>query len=292
VVSVPLFTNDINEAIVAYSNLEFRTQSAELRANVLQATFDKLREQISISAQLASTLTQQTTDQEAANAQLRTQQAGQVSPDIPLAGFISAIGMSAALGEATMPDRSIPLVETTVTAYHTPDGGLRFYQPEFGGPGGFGTTSFSLVKTPPPTGASAPRNLYLVVEYAQAVYDDPFWAKFVTSATPPVQPAKQIVAEAAKLLANAAAWDFPFLVQEIALIASLETNLASLLSGPQAPAQLSAFFSSVKALEQLAQALDPSVKPVPVAGDLLAITAALDATVRIADNIRTASSSG
>jgi hypothetical protein len=283
---VPLFTNDINEAVVAYSNLEFRTQSAELRASVLQATVDKLRAQISISAQLASTLTQQTTDQEAANAQLRTQQTNLVSPDIQLGDFISAIGMAAALGEATMPDRVIASVRTTVTAFHTPDAGLRFYQPEFGDPGGFGTTSFSLVKTPPVPGASAPRNLYVVVEYAQVVYDDPFYRKFATSATPPVQPGAQIVAEAGKLLANAAAWNFPFVVQEIAVIASLEANLASLMSGPQAPAQLGAFSSAVKALEQLAQALDPSVKPVPVAGDLLSITAALDATVRIADNMR------
>jgi hypothetical protein len=285
---MPLVTENIDEARLAFVNVEARALSAELRASALQDTVDKLRAQIPITAELANTLTQQTADQAAVNAQLRTQQVSQIDSDIPLAQFIATVGMSAALGEATMPDRTIPSITTSVTAYHTPDGGLRFYQPEFGDSSGPGTTSFSLVKTPGPAGSATPRNLYLVIEGAQLVFDHPFWTKFATATAPPVQPAQQIVTEAAKILANVGSWSFAFLVQEVAAIATFETTLATLLAQPSSPPQVAAFATAVQTLARLAQAFDPTVKPNPVAGDLLALTAALDATVLIADSIRTA----
>jgi len=288
---MPLVTDDIDEARLAYVNVEARAQSAEFLAATLQDTVDKLRAQIPISAQLAVTLRQQTTDQAAVNAQLKIQQVNQIVADTPLGSFVGAIGMSAALGEATMPDRTIPSITTSVTAFHTPDGGLRFYQPELGDPGSAGKTTFSLVRTPGQAGTPAPRNLYLVVESAQTVFDNPFWAQFATVATPPLQPAKQIVTEAGKMLANAGAWSFAFLVGEAATIASLESTLSTLLVARSAIPQVVAFAASVESLSKLAQAFDPSVKPNPVVGDLLALTAALDTTVRIADNIRTTLSS-
>jgi hypothetical protein len=285
---MPLLTEDIDEARLAYTNVEARAQSAELRASALQDTVDKLRAQIPITAQLANTLTQQTTDQSAVNAQLRTQEVSQINSDVPLAQFIATVGMSVALGEATMPDRTIPTVTTSVTAYHTPDGGLRFYQPEFGDSSGPGTTSFSIVKTPGPAGSTAPRNLYLVFEGMQLVFDNPFWSKFVTATTPPVQPAQQIVTESALVMAHVGSWTFGFLVQEVAEIAAFENALATLLIQASALPQAAAFATAVQTLAKLAQAFDPSVKSNPVAGDLSALTAALDTTVRIADSIRTA----
>jgi hypothetical protein len=290
---MPLVTEDIDEARLAYINIESRAQSAELRANVLQDTVDKLRAQIPITAQLANVLTQQTTDQAAVNAQLVTQQVAAINSDIPLGQFIATVGMSVALGESTMPDRAIPSVTTSVTAYHTPDGGLRFYQPEFGDSSGPGTTSFSIVKIPGPAGTAAPRSLYLVLENMQFVFDNPFWTNFATAAAPPSVPAQQIVVEAAQVMANAGGWNFPFLVQEAAVIAAFQLTLANLLAQsssvkPSAQPQVAAFQAAVQALTQLAKAFDPAVKPSPVAGDLLALTAAIDATVLIADSVRTA----
>ncbi len=280
---MPLLTENIDEARLLFTNVEARAQSAELRAALLQDTVDKMRSQISINAVLAQTLTQRTMDQEAANAQLRIEQVTQISPDTPLGSFVSIIGMAVALGEATMPDRAIPSVGTTVTAYHTPDGGLRFYQPEFGDSSGAGSTTFTMVKTPSTSGAPAPRNLYVVLEYMQSVFDDPFWSKFVTQATPPVQPAQQVVVEVSKTLANTGGWNFPFLVQEAAAIASSANALGKLLTDS---VQVRAFNSSILAVSNLAQAFDPSVKPLAVVGDLLALTAALDTMARIADSVR------
>lgn len=283
---MPLITENIDEARLAFTSMEARANSAELRANVLQNAVSKLQGQLVINAQLASVLTQQTADQEANNAQLLTQQSAQVSPDIPLTSFIASIGMAAALGEATMPDRAIPSVTTSVTAYFTQDGGIRFYQPEFGDPGGFGTTTFTIVKTPAPAGGPAPRNLYTVLQYAQTVFDNPFWAKFVNPGPPPTQPAQLIVTEVGQILTNAAGWNFPYLVQEIGTVAALEGSLGQLLSAGLTSTAVPAFTSSVQALSALSKALDPNVKPVPVVGDLLALTAALDATIRIADTVR------
>jgi len=288
---MPLVTDDIEEARLAYGNVEARAQSAELRAAALQNTVDKLRAQIPISAQLAATLSQQTTDQAAVNAQLKTEQVNQIIADIPLGSFVAAIGMSAALGEATMPDRTIPSITTSVTAFHTPDGGLRFYQPELGDPGSAGKTTFSLVRTPGQAGSPAPRNLYIVVESAQIVFDNPFWVQFATATTPPSQPSQQIVTETGKMLANVGAWSFPFVVGEAATIASFENTLSTLLAARSALPQVAAFVAAVESLAKLAQAFDPSVKPNPVVGDLLALTAAFDTTVRIAENIRTTLSS-
>ena len=284
---MPLITDDIEEARLAYVNVEARAQSAELRADALQGTVDKLRAQMPLSVQLVATLSQQTTDQAAVNAQLKTQQVTQVLSDMPLGDFVSAVGMSAALGEATMPDRTISSITTTVTAFHTPDGGLRFYQPELGDPGSAGKTTFSLVKTPGQAGTPAPRNLYLVVESAQVAFDNLFWAQFATAATPPTQPAQEIVTEAARLLANVGSWNFPFLVQEAGTIASLEATLATLLAERSAGPKVAAFAAAAQTLAKLVQAFDPAVKANPVVGDILALTAALDTTVRIADSIRT-----
>lgn len=283
---MPLFTDNIDEARLAYTNMESRAHSAEFLASVLQDKVDTLNSQISINAQLATLLSQHTADQEATNAQLSSQQGAQVSPDIPLTSFIANIGMAGALGEATMADRSVPSITTTVTCYHTPDGGIRFYQPEWGDSGGFGTTTFSILKTPSASGAPAPRTLYVILQYAQTVFDTPFWMNLANSGTPPVGPAQQILAEVTQMLANAVGWTFAYLVQEASTIAGLEARLGAALAAPVSAQQIAAFNASVQALSVLVKALDPAVKPVPVAGDVLALSAALDATLRIADALK------
>lgn len=285
---MPLITNNIDEARLAYTALENRAVSAEQRADTLQTTVDRLTTAQPILAAVADRLSQRAVDQEAANAQLRAQQAGQVSPDTPLDRFIASFGLAAALGEATMADRAVTSIAATVQGFLVaPAGGaapaLRFYQPEFGAPGTAGSASFEITKTPPAAGAAAPRTLYAVLRDKQAMFDDPFWARFVTAAVPPSQPARQIVVELAKVLAAAGSWDFAFLVREAATLAALESTLAGLAApSPRA----ASYAAAVTALSSLVAALAPTVKAAPVAGDVYALASALDATTSIAGMLR------
>ena len=292
---MPLVTNNIEEAHIAYGALETRAVSAEQRADVLQATVDRLTAMQPISATLANQLAQHTVDQEAANAQLRAQQVAQVSPDVPVDRFIASLGLAAAIGEASMPDRAVASIAAAVQGYLmlSPGPGgtpivpaLRFYQPEFGAPGSAGSVSFEIAKTPPSSGAAAAPNLYAVLQHKQSVFTDPVWSRFVTATQPPVQPAQQIVVEIAKVFASTGAWDFSFLVQEASAIAAFETGLVSLLAGAVSPQRAASYSAAVAALTALVRALDPQVKAVPVAGDIFALAAALDASTRIAETLR------
>lgn len=292
---MPLVTNNIDEARFAYDAVERRALSAEQRADALQATVDRLAALQPISAVQASQLAQRAVDQEAASVQLRTQQAAAVSPDVLLDRFIASLGLAGALGEATMLDRAVGSIAATVQGYLVgvpgPDGAstvaaLRFYQPEFGDAGGAGSVSFEIAKTPPPHGVTAPRTLYAVLQHKQSVFTDPFWSRFATAAQPSVEPAQQVVIEIARVFANTGAWDFPFLVQEAAAIAALETSLATLVGGTAPPERVASYAAAVAALSSLVRALDPQVKAIPVAGDVLALAAALDATTRFAEALR------
>lgn len=290
---MPLITNNIDEARLAYTTLESRAVSAEQRADALQTTVEQLRAAQPILAAAADRLSQRAVSQEAVNAQLRAQQVGQVSPDTPLDRFIASFGLAAALGEATMADRAVASVAATVQGYLVaPAGGgagapaLRFYQPEFGAPGTAGSASFEITKTPPAAGAAVPRNLYAVLRDKQAMFDDPYWTRFVTAAPPPSQPARQIVVEIAKVLAATGSWDFSFLVQEAAAIAALETALAALVGRAAPSPRAASYAAAATALSSLVAALAPNVKAVPVAGDMYALAAALDATTSIAGTLR------
>lgn len=290
---MPLLTNDIFEARAAYSGLELRAQAAEQSAAVLQATVDHLSATQEALAQSVRLQFQYSASQAQINGQLAAQQASQISPDVTLDDFIGSLGLAVALGEATMPDRAIGSVSVTVQSYLTfaagPDNvsrvaGLRLYQPELGTPAALATTSFELSKLAPQPGTPAPRSLYAVLQDKQAVFADAFWARFATG-TPPASPAPQIVIEIAKVFANVGGWSFPFLIQEAATIAGLETTLSGLLGGSVAPEPLAAYSTVVGTLSSLTKALDPASRSNFVAGDLFALTAALDATTRTATTL-------
>lgn len=288
---MPLITNNIDEARLAYTALESRAVSAEQRADALQTTVEQLRVAQPILAAVADRLSQHAVNQEAVNSQLRAQQAGQVSPDTPLDRFVASVGLAAALGEATMADRAVASIAATVQGYLVAATGsaapaLRFYQPEFGAPGTAGSASFEVTKTPPTAGAAVPRNLYAVLRDKQAMFDDPYWTRFVTAAPPPSQPARQIVVEIAQVLAAAGSWDFAFLVQAAAAIAALETTLTGLVGRAAPSPRAASYAAAVAALSSLVAALAPNVKAVPVAGDVYALAATLDATTGIAGTLR------
>lgn len=287
---MPLLTENIFEARAAYSALELRVQSAEQMTSALQATVDNLRSKQNVVVDRAKLLTQYTVDQVHANAQLTTQQAGQVSPDVALDALIASLGLAAALAEASMPDRAVNSVTATLQTYLTfntgPDGvsrvaGVRLYQPELGQPTALASASFEIAKVAPPPGAPAPRNLYAVLQDKQSLFTNPFWTRFVAG-TPPSSPASQIVAEITKVFASVGGWTLPFLVHEAAAIAGFETTLSGLLAGAAPPQPASAYATVVAALTALTKSLDPQARQNYVAGDLYALEAALDATTKIA----------
>lgn len=291
---MPLITDNILEARAAYAALELRAQSAEQNAAVLQVTISNLSSAQQAQAQSANLLTQYTVGQVQTNAQLTAQQAGQVSPDLTLDNFIASLGLAAALAEASMPDRAINSLSTSVQGYLTfaagSDGiskvaGLRLYQPELGGPTALATTSFEIAKVTPQPGAPAPRTLYVVLQDKQYVFGGPFWTQFI-SGSPPSPPAQQIVVEIAKMFANVGAWTFPFLIQGATAITGFETTLSTLLGGAAPSERVAAYVTVVGALSNLVKALDPAARSNFVAGDLFALAAALDATTKIANTLR------
>jgi hypothetical protein len=285
---MPLVTNNMFEARTAVSDLELRAQSSQQAVVTLQATVDRLS---TVQATLSDSMRLQsafTATQLAVNGTLNAQQAAAVSPDITLDNFIAALGLSLALAEATMPDRTINSVSATVQSFLTfnpgPDGvtkvpGLRLYQPELGAPTALATTSFDLAKTVSGTNAQTPRSLYAVLQFAQSVFAGAFWTQFTTG-NPPTQPAQQIVAEVVKIFAAIGGWSFPYLLQEATTIATLETTLSSLIASAKPSGPAAAYASSVAALSTLTQTL--AARSTHVAGDLFALTSALDASTNLA----------
>jgi hypothetical protein len=289
-----LLTDNIAEARGAYSSLELRAQFAETNVAQLQAAVASLSSAQDSLVRSAGLLHKYTVAQLQDNAQLRAQQAGQVSPDLTLDTFVASLGLAFALSEATMPDRAINSVNVTVQSYLTfntgPDGvskvaGLRLYQPELGGRAALATTSFELSKVAVSPGAPAPRNLYAVLQDKQAAFTDPFWGQFSTGA-PVSHPASQIIVEIAKTLAQAGQWSFLFLVQEAAAIAALETSLSSLIAKAAPPDAVAAYAAAVAALSNLTGSLNSATRTAFVAGDLFALAAALDTTTKAAKPLR------
>jgi len=285
---MPLITNSIFEARSAVANLELRTQSSEQAVTALRATVDQLS---AVQTTLANSVTLQggfTATQIVANATMNAQQATAVSPDITLDSFIAALGLSIALAEATMPDRAINSVSATVQSFLTfapstpgspPVPGLRLYQPELGAPTALATTSFDLAKTVSAPNAQAPRSLYAVLQSMQAVFAGTLWTQ-LSSGNPPAQPAQLIIAEVVKIFAAIGGWSFPYLLGEATTIAGFQTTLAGLLASTNASGPVAAYTASVAALTSLTQAL--AARSAYVAGDLFALTAALDASTNLA----------
>jgi hypothetical protein len=284
---VPLI--DIRSAATAYANLELLANAAQQNVVTLQASLDAVsaqHQQLVDSVQQQSSLT---TALIPANATLTANQATAVAPDLTLDNFIAALGLSIALAEATMPDRVINSVQASVQSYltvtpgpnNTNVAGLRLYQPELGDPTALTTTSFELAKTTTPD-TPAPRSLYTVLQAKQAAFDNSFWTKF-SSGTPAAQPAAEIVVEIAKVFAAIGGWSFPYLLGEATTIAGYETTLAGLLSGGTPADAVTAYAASVQALTTLTQSL--AARSTYEAGDLFALTAALDATTTAASAV-------
>jgi len=273
---MPLRTDDIVQARSAYATLEARAQSAERRADQLQALVNELRKARPAEIDVLALLRQRVADLEAENIALRKQldQLAQLKADLPLQNFVAAIGLGAAIGEASMPDRSIATLAAKVQTYLAPTEhgvGLRFQQPELGALAvGLSTTAFELAKVPPTAGVPAPRSLYAILQDKQQVLSDPLVAPFI--------PATRVQVKIAELLANTGAWDFGYLVQGAASMATQERELARLL-GQRIPGEAAAAYgAAVDALAALVDSL--AGKPNPVAGDLRSLAAALDSTGR------------
>ncbi len=292
---MPLITTDIFQARSVVATLELRAQSAELAASALKSTVDTLTSAQQNIVDRAAIEHEFTVGQIQVNAQQNVQQAGQVSPDISLDNFIAALGLSIALAEATMPDRTIGPVSATVQSFLTfnvgPDGmtkvpGLRLYQPELGAPTALATTSFDLAKIPAGPLSPAPRSLYSVLLDKQALYAGSYWIG-LQSGTPPQAPAAQVVAEIGKIFASIGGWSFTYLLQEAADIAGFETTLGGALqSSPPKPGPAGAPAAYSAAVANLASLISSlHARTMFVAGDLYALTAALDTTTTSARGV-------
>src|SRR5258708_79709 len=107
---MPLITDNIFEARASYTPLEVRSAAAEQNVSLLTNTLANLTVVQQSTAQSARILKDFSINQLQDNSQLNVQHAAAVSPDITLDSFIASLGMATALGEASMPDRTIPSV--------------------------------------------------------------------------------------------------------------------------------------------------------------------------------------
>lgn len=275
----PLFTDNIDEARTAYGALEERAQAADDERVQLRASLDALRARLPTLTVEGAQLRQSAISQAARYAELSAQQATAVSPDIRLDQFIAGVGLAAALGEATMPDRAIPSVSCTLRAFvavqppagAAPQVALRFHQPELGSGAGLCDTTFEIQRIPPGPGATALPNLYSVLADKQQLYAQPAWQGFAPAAT--------LMAAATGLLAAPQDWTLGHLAATAGQIGADEGALAGLIR-TAAPDAATALAASAAALVALAGPLQ--TKPSPVAGDLLALTAALFLTSKAA----------
>ncbi len=278
-----LFAANLDEARSAYAALSLRAQSAEATVATLQATVTSLNAIVPSMAAQNLQISRYAVAQLQANAQLATEQAQQVSPDVTLDAFVRALGLAAAVSEATMPDRTISELSATLQTYLTlgssPDGstsvGLRLYQPELGAPTATATLSFALAKVSPAAGSSAPPNLYSVMSAKQAVFSNSFFAAYPSAA--------QVVTEATNALAAVSSWTFPYLIQESSAIAGFETTLAAALVQSMGNGIAQTYEAAVKVLSAQTAAL--SAASDHAAGDVYALAGALDATTRLAQAV-------
>jgi hypothetical protein len=283
---LPLLTDNIEEARAAYSALEGRTLSAERLIESLQTALREAKSGEPISFQQTLDIRQTALDREADNVRLREQlqRAIVVKADLPLQAFIASIGLASALGEATLPDRTITSLAATLQTHliiAQSAVGLHFFQTGIDQePGSLSTTTFQLAKITPQPGVPAPRNLYSAVREKQGVYANAFWRKFATATQPPSQPAADIESAAAMLLANAANWNFPYLLQSALEIGNLEKTLSSLVAAALPGIASTEFEEAANSFVGVLGNMQGNIQP--VAGDLFALTGSLDAVTAAA----------
>lgn len=279
---MPLFTEDIELARTAYDALEARLRSAEERSRQLEVLLEEARVTAAPHQANVRLLRDQVIRLEAdkVQARLEVEKLTQAKAEVTLDRLIESMGLATAVGEASMPDRVIPSLSATLQTYVAPGEpgvGLRFQPPELGGLGaGLSSTSFDLAKVPSRAGTPAPPNLYTVLQEKQQTYTDPAWARF--------SDAGRIVVDIATVLASTGSWSFPYLLEAATKIAGREKNLAAGVAQFAPQEATAAYRSSVEALAALTSAL--SSKPRPVAGDLMVLSSALDATTRVARLLR------
>lgn len=273
---MPLFTDDIGLARVAYSALEARATAAESRAAALEVANRAIAIHEPLTIEDSRKLGNSVLLTLAANTQLQARQEQVVASkaDITLGNVIAAYGLAAAIAESTMPDRAIPTISASLRSYmilENGDVGLRFWQPEIGG-GAFATSTFDLVKTPPASGAITPLRLFRVLQAKLAAYASPFWQTR--------GPSVSILVSCATTLAETAAWNFRFLLGQATQLAALESQLAGATFASSDATLVTAYKTATAALATLTTAL--AAKTTPVAGDFFALEAALDVTTRAA----------
>jgi hypothetical protein len=268
---VPLYTDDINRARVAYTALEGRLADAERRTATLQAQVDELVSREPEATADVALLRRRIVQLESEKLELIEQrdELAAVKAEMKVADLVREVGRAAAAGEATMPDRTIRSLAVTVRGHLAPaeEGiGLRFQPPELGSrTAGLASTSLELAKVPPPPDEGTPPNLAAVLLAKQALYADPRWSG--------AEPARLVTA-ISRTLAGAAS--VAELVSAAAEIAELEGGLAAGLSGVEAES----YRAAVHVLVALVDAI--AAKPEPSAGDVLALAAGLEATTQAA----------
>ncbi len=275
---MPLFTNEIGAARVAYDAVESRAVNAELRASKLDALLADLRARPPFAVDEVAGLRQRMADLESENVKLREQLQGLLRDraQITLQTFIEALGLAAAVGEATMPGRAISSFTARMQAFISMISGgigLSFQAPELASrSAGLSTISFGLEKIPPQSGVAAAPNLYSVLEEKQRLYTDSFWSRF--------DMVPETIAEINRVLLDTGAWNFTYLAEAAGAIAALEQRLALATSALISNESASAYVTAARSLGVLADRLKKKVNP--VVGDLLAITSSLDATTKAA----------
>jgi hypothetical protein len=272
---MPLDTDDIDEARVAYAALEARLAGLQQAAAAAQAGAAALLQANRGLIDTIGPLRQRVLDLEGRNAELDAQvdAIAQLRADLTVADLVQSVGLALALGTATLADRTVPSATVNVQSYVAPAGGpvgLRLQQPELAGlPVGLSSTQFTLAQVPVGPQAPAPRPLFAVLLDKQRLYGGPPFEG--------VQAAAQLVAAAAQTLATAGSWTVPYLAGQASTIAGLEGQVAqALLAAGQARA--GGLRDAARALGDAATAVATRARP--VAADVWTLATLLDASTR------------
>lgn len=217
---------------------------------------------------------QRLTNLEVENAALRLRLVG---PPPPPAGvsvqmLVESLALSAALGEATLADRAIGSM-TMSTQLQLVDVGQESVSVQFPSPstplpsGTLTTLTVALDRTPPGPGEHDPPPLYRILADKQALYAGAGWWA--------TDQGKAIVAACTAALAESSGWTFASVLSTADAITTSEQELATALSARQPPpVGTVAYTAAAASSRQVIDALKSKTTP-PVAGDLVALSAAL-----------------
>jgi hypothetical protein len=213
-------------------------------------------------------------DAEIENAALRLRFLGPPPPPagISVQNLVGSIGLSAALGEATLADRALGTLSVSaqmmVVAVEQNSVSVQFPSPATPLPSdNLSTVTVVLDRMPAAAGHSDPPTLYHVLAAKQALYGGADW--FASDQ------AKAIVAACTAALAQAAGWTFASVLSTADTVTTSEQSLAAALSARQpVPAGTPAYASAADASRHVIDGLKSASSP-PVAADLAALCSAL-----------------